>query len=97
MAISDLSSSNLFQKALRDKSPLNAEFAKEIQKTPQRKKTTVPLSTVSTVRSAINEKYARVFNEQQAKRNQGCTFRPNLAGTQTYNKSVSPSVSFNNT
>ena len=57
----------------------------------------MPRSTVSTVRSAINEKYARVFNEQQAKRNQACSFRPDLSGTQIFNKSVSPSVSFNNT
>ena len=35
--ISDRSSSNLFQKALRDKSPLNPEFAKNLQRTPVRK------------------------------------------------------------
>ena len=95
--ISDRSSSNLFQKALRDKSPLNPEFAKNLQRTPVRKKNAQPRSTVSSVRSAINEKYARVFNEQQAKMGKGCTFRPDLSNTQTFNKSVSPSVAFNNT
>ena len=94
--VSDLSSSNLFQKALRDKSPLNAQFAKTIQ-TPVRKKNGEPRSTVSTVRSAINEKYARVFHEQQAKVGEGCTFKPDLSVTQSFNKSVSPSVAFSNT
>lgn len=88
---------DLFSKVLRDPSPLHPGTVDKIHKSkvveaphdPALNKVK-PRSSVAVMRSALQVKYAKVFEEMTVKETEGCTFKPNMNSTKRFNKSLSP-------
>jgi len=97
MPVSGPGAIDLFSKVLRDPSPLNAKTVDKIKKSkvaevpydPALNKVK-PRSSVAVMRSALQVKYAKVFEEMSVKETEGCTFKPDMSSTKKFNHSFSP-------